>query len=155
MKDINGMEMFSLREICEECVLRKDKETGQVVGEKVCFSSMEAMIDGALAFVRCFEKYHSMGKVYGDCDPGHFFFNLENGSMHFTGADLMKEEAEAVLDPEQVVYSEFLAPEIIEELDVRRQEGKAEPVRFGLAADRYFIKRIYVSLRCSFIWSYS
>ena len=56
MKGINGMEMFSLREICEERVLRKDKVTGQAIGETVCFSSMEAMIDGALAFVRCFEK---------------------------------------------------------------------------------------------------
>jgi len=139
MKGINGMEMFSLREICEERVLRKDKVTGQAIGETVCFSSMEAMIDGALAFVRCFEKYHSLGKVYGDCDPEHFFFNLENGSMHFTGADLMKEEAEAVLDPERVVYSEFLAPEIIEELDARRQEEKVDPVRFGLSTDRYFM----------------
>ena len=139
MKEINGMDMLSLQEICEEYALRKDKETGQTIGETVCFSSMEAMIDGALAFVRCFEKYHSQGKVYGACDPGRFYFNRETGSMHFTGADLMKEEEEAVLDPEQVIYSEFLAPELIEELAARREEEGLEPVRFGLSTDRYFM----------------
>ena len=141
MKLINGAEMVSLKEICEEHFLRKDRQTGQIIGESAYFSSMEAMVEGALAFVRFFENLHSQGMVYADCSSDCFFFSRESGAMHFTGSDSVKREEEAVLSPDRAVYSEFMSPEMIEELAACRQteEEDREPVRFRLATDWYFM----------------
>ncbi len=143
MKVINGVEMISLQEICEEYLLRKDKETGQIVGENAYFSSMGAMIDGALAFVRFFEKIHSQGKVYGSWDPDQFFFCRETGAMYFSGQDLVKPMEEAALEAEEINYTEFLAPELIEDLAARKADqetdGQEEAICFQLATDWYFM----------------
>ncbi|MDO5147085.1 MAG: hypothetical protein Q4D60_08790 [Eubacteriales bacterium] len=117
-------ELFSLKEICGEERTETDGK-GRTKKRTVHFSSMEALIDGALHFVEFFERLHREGKVYRSSEAEGFLFSGRTGALCVPAS----EEGPAEL-------SEFLAPELVEAM----AEGKMpEELPFTVETDRYFI----------------
>ncbi len=74
-------EPVSLAEICEEKRLLIEKETGKTLERPVHFSSMGALIQGALSFVEFLERLNQKGFVYGSNDVAFFRFDLKTGAL--------------------------------------------------------------------------
>lgn len=149
MGNMNENELVSLRDICEETCLRTDEETGRQVRKTAYFSSMEAMIEGAFQFVEYFEKMHRAGKVYCCDSPEFFRFSLKTGKMVFKGdgfRNVSEREIDSEADSEEeknqvpinvsVDISEFLAPELVEILDM---DAGLPDDSFTVETDYYFM----------------
>lgn len=113
----------SLRTICDE--MRTEEREGRAVKKPASFSSMRALLNGAFCFVDWFERLHRKEMVYGSDLPDAFRFSLETGDMLFR-----KPEGD------RVECSEFLAPELVEQLKAGVPE---EELAFSVETDRYFM----------------
>lgn len=116
MSNFNKNGWVSLAQICDERQLVIDAETGKKVLRPAYFSSMNAMIEGAFQFARFFEEIHQKGKVYCSISPDVFYFNLKNGAFHFEGEELLGEAYVQEPDVDEIEFTEFLAPELVESL---------------------------------------
>ncbi|MFQ9749582.1 MAG: hypothetical protein ACLRYY_12355 [Anaerobutyricum soehngenii] len=69
-----------------------DAETGKKVLRPAYFSSMNAMIEGALFSLRVFlRSCIKTGRCYCSISPEAFYFNLKSGAFHFEGEELLGE----------------------------------------------------------------
>ena len=109
--------------ICDE--MRAEEREGRTIRKPACFSSMRALLNGAFCFVEWFEQLHHKGMVYGSDASDVFRFSLATGEM-------------LCLNPETdlVECSEFLAPELVEQL---KDGTPKEELSFSVETDRYFM----------------
>lgn len=109
--------------ICDE--MRAEEREGRTIRKPACFSSMRALLNGAFCFVEWFEQLHHKGMVYGSDASDVFRFSLATGEM-------------LCLNPEtdMVECSEFLAPELVEQL---KDGTPKEELSFSVETDRYFM----------------
>lgn len=109
--------------ICDE--MRAEEREGRTIRKPACFSSMRALLNGAFCFVEWFEQLHYKGMVYGSDASDVFRFSLATGEM-------------LCLNPETdlVECSEFLAPELVEQL---KDGTPKEELSFSVETDRYFM----------------
>lgn len=138
MNKLEKKSLVSLKEICDEKRMVFDQSVGKAVMKPVYFSSMRALIHGAFQFVEFFERIHKEGKVYTGGSPEHFFFSLQTGNMTVAeqAEDFLAEETEEAADAPDLMISEFLAPEIVEEIG--GQSGTPK-VHFTMETDWYFM----------------
>lgn len=130
--------MVSLKEIREERRIEK-AENGKEIVEEAYFSSMKAMLRGAMAFVDFFAGLHNEQKVYCGNSPEGFLFDLKTGQMSYEGntpIQKINEEIHGVEAAEEtrLAMSEFLAPELI-----LAMEEENETLVFTTETDRYFV----------------
>lgn len=129
--------LVSLKEIIGERRTIKTPE-GKEAAEPVYFSSMEAMLKGAMAFVDFFAGIHKENKVYCGNSPKDFLFDLATGDMEYTGnTQIRKVEPEKfgveADDETSLALSEFLAPELVLAME------EEEKLIFTMETDRYFV----------------
>lgn len=157
----------SLSELCEENRTVTDPETGRRLKRPVIFSSMRALVTGALHFVEFFEKLHREGKVYCSSSAEGFRFSLATGEMRFVGQDgavfcrpagqegtfPAREAGESDTFPGRTEINEFLAPELVEVIKERYEgvlaggdgclpesgEEEVAALPFTVETDRYFM----------------
>lgn len=129
--------MVSLKEICEET--RIALQEGKECLLPAYFSSMRAMLKGAISFLDFFIKIHTEQKVYCGNNPADFCFDLMTGEMVFLNEEAvcpMQEQYFGVplAEDTRLTMSEFLAPEILQSMG---PEKNGESF-FNLETDRYF-----------------
>ena len=159
MSTFNKNGWVSLTQICEERQVVVDEETRKKVLKPAYFSSMNAMIEGAFQFAHFFEKIHQEGKVYCSTSPDVFYFDLKSGAFHFDGEEFLGEAYMQEPDSEDIEFTEFLAPELVESVSAELlekhrkndtdviEEKSGEDTReftafkecYSLETDRYFM----------------
>lgn len=149
--------LASLTEICEEKKVIQEEDWEKPAEKSVYFSSMEALIQGALSLVDFFEHIHKDGYVYGGNAVDVFRFSLKTGEfMEDAGKYLVKaysslpygalEEAEAFgtgtigaskedAKPRhrRLELNELLAPELVE------AAASGQEFQFTMETDWYFM----------------
>lgn len=130
--------LVTLKDICEEC--KTVSIEGKEVIEPAYFSSMRAMITGAMEFVHYFLKMHQENFVYCGNNPADFQFDLSSGHMEYVGENGFVQVPENEFgvhskEDTRVSISEFLAPELIEMI----LEKEDAELLFTVETDRYFM----------------
>ena len=136
MNKLKESAQVSLAEICDEKRVRMDPSLGKKVTGTVYFSSMRALIHGAFEFVEFFERLHKDGKVYCGSSPEPFRFSLASGHMSVSPDIFVKEETDSVAEVTDDGITEFLAPELVEELAAHPESAE---VSFTIETDWYFM----------------
>ena len=120
------MKRYGLKDIVEE--------------HEAHFTTMQAMIDGALAFVAFFEKLHLAGQVYASVRPDAFTFDMETGEMTVDAEGSIEEAGVKTMEIREEEITEFMAPELLESIMKSREEGKnVYEAEFHADTDRYFM----------------
>ncbi len=135
MDRLDERNWVTLREICEERHLVTDEDTGKRTIVPAYFSSMEAMIEGAIQFARFFEQIHEQGNVYCGTGVEGFQFHIKTGAFRYDEAIPLGKEGEEKPEIAELEFTEFLAPELVE--TVTGEEPV--PEYFSLETDRYFL----------------
>ncbi len=128
--------LATLKDICEEC------KTVIVDGKEevapAYFSSMRAMVTGAIEFINLFLEKHQDNFVYCGNATKDFLFDLETGHMEYKGNSFRQvPEGETGIHSDEdtaVSISEFLAPELLEAM----RENEETELLFTVETDRYF-----------------
>lgn len=124
----------SLREIREEKITVREISSGRPVEKGIYFSSMTALIRGALSLVCFFERIHKDGYVYGANAIEPFRFSLQTGELtekaekHLVKAYSIEKEK-----PEGITLNELLAPELVE------AAASGQGFQFTPETDWYFL----------------
>ncbi len=129
----------SLSEICDEKRIVRDPESGRTAEKSAYFSSMDALLQGAISLVRFFEDIHKDGCAFGSNAAGLFAFSLQTGELT-EAADPYLVKAYTALpisrleeDSGRLTLNEFLAPELVE------AAAEGQDLQFTPETDWYFL----------------